>query len=458
MAKKYILLCGGLGTRLWPYSRENYPKQFLSLTGNKSLLINTISRIIDKDAEIIIIASNLHEHVIRGQLSENNFTQKIQLICEPYGRNTAPAILLACKLLSKEDVAVVMPTDHWVDNVESFNNDINNAAKHSLEKDVVVTVGISPTRAATAYGYLSAEELSIENIYTQTKFVEKPDESRAKELISSNALWNSGMFIFPIQLMLNKFREYMPQMFKEFSSLNNDLKNIGEVYSKIESESIDYGIMEKISDIHCLKASFGWSDLGSWSEVFSKNSELSKELSTTIDGNDNLALDYSNFKKRVFFLGLENIRLVSTPDATIVFNKDQDQLVKKVFVQLKESEDELVNTTLSESRPWGTFEILRNENHFKLKKITVLPLQKLSYQSHKFREENWTIIKGNAVVVLNGKEISLKAGEHIFIPLGAKHRIMNLDNSKVLEFIEVQTGTYFGEDDIVRYEDIYNRT
>ena len=446
------ILSGGAGTRLWPISRKNTPKQFAQFSSDDPLLIETIKRI-EKIGSVSLLTTQALRTQTQGLL--NRFAINAEIIAEPSAQNTAPIIALfneLCYRKNKNSVLCILPADHSIHPVESFRADIQKAIKIAGNKKIV-TLGIPPREASSAYGYIevksSGEQLSVK------KFTEKPYLEKALGLIKNSALWNAGMFIFHSETFREALKKHSPEIFNETEKLKPDLSNLKEVYSKLPSISIDYALMEKLDNLECVKASFNWSDLGSWEEVASKDKEPHKI--SQITAHSNYYTGTNNIPKNVAFVGVDDLIAVDTPDSLLIMKKGFGQDVKSLVDELKKSNPKVTEDHAFEDRPWGRFQILLDTPLFKSKLISVWPGQRLSYQSHNHRREHWIIVEGEGEFTLNGEKRAVKSGDHLFIPLGAKHRIANNSQAK-LEFVEVQQGSYFGEDDIIRYDDDYGRS
>lgn len=317
-----------------------------------------------------------------------------------------------------------------------------------------MTLGIKPDHPATGYGYIQKDKGSNKVL----KFHEKPSlEIAEKFLVSGDFFWNAGMFIFKAKVMLEKFQKLQPEIYKIVSMLKTDLSNLAEVYAQFPSISIDYAVMEKLTagELACVPADMAWSDVGSWDAVAEVSEKRPGPKSLEVKGRDNFV--FGSPDKVYSFVGTDDLIVVDTADALMVLKKGESQEVKQVVEALQKEGSSLIKDHVFEKRPWGAFEILRDTEHFKSKVITVNPMSQLSYQSHNKRAEHWIVTRGEGEVVLNDQVIPVKAGSHVFIPIQAKHRIRNT-SEKILEFVEVQLGSYFGEDDIVRYQDDYKRT
>lgn len=466
-----IILSGGSGTRLWPLSRTKFPKQFCELF-DKPLQTMTIERL-QKYGEGLLITSEKLKDLTEKDIIENKLKLK-KVIYEPEGKNTAPAIALALRylqLLSLSEVSLgeaivgVFPSDSLVLNQQAFERALKTATQ-AAEKNYVVTLGISPRGPETGFGYIQVKEraLDTDQATEVLKFHEKPNlEMAEKFLKDGHFFWNAGIFIFKVSTMIQHFKHLEPQVWQQVEKLNADLSNIKEVYANIKSISVDYAILEKLNSdqLRCVPCEIGWSDVGSWdamvevSEGLPFKEESLKKQPLQVSAKNNSV--FSKRKKKYAFVGCEDLIVVDTADATLICEKGQSQKVKDVVEALKLNDEGLTKEHVFENRPWGKFEILQDKDYFKSKIIRIEPGQRISYQSHAKRSEHWIVVKGEAMVILDGKEILVKQGEHIFIPQGSKHRAIN--NGKIaVEFIEVQVGSYFGEDDIVRYQDDYGRS
>ncbi len=393
---------------------------------------------------------------------KQNRAEQVRVVYEPIGKNTAPAIAALCRLLVQQghgnEIVGIFPSDHLIGKEEVFL-EVVRFAQEVAQDNRVVTLGVTPSYPETGYGYIQTKAVSLREdrglkAYSVVRFHEKPDLQKAKEFIAQGSFsWNAGIFVFKVSHMAGLFEKYQPTMWKLMSSLNREASNLGEIYEQVQSISIDYAIMEKLGDedLACVPADFGWNDVGSWDAVASlkKGQEV-----ISVKGRDNFV--YGEPGKSYSTVGLEDVIVVDTKDALMLVKKGMSQDVRHVVEALSQQSSSLVKEHVFEYRPWGYFEILKDTENFKSKVIRVNPQSQLSYQSHAKREEHWTITRGSGEVVLNDQIIPVQAGSHVHIPLGAKHRMRN-NSDEVLEFVEVQLGTYFGEDDIVRYQDDYKR-
>lgn len=453
-----VILSGGSGTRLWPMSRANMPKQFCKFW-DESLLTKSILRL-KKLGEPWCITTKSLQSLTEKAFKETSINTS-NIIYEPFGKNTAPAIALLCKAFELngklQETVGVFPSDHFIEKTDLFLKCIDEAAKVA-HTGSVVTLGIVPSQASTGYGYIEVAT-KIDQIETNksvvdvVRFREKPDQNTAEEFIQSGKfLWNAGIFVFKVSDMVNAFQTHMPKLWESLSTLDKDFSNIEQVYSSLESQSIDFGIMEKLKNQKCVPCDIGWSDVGSWDEI----TKYIPEHNDKIEIESKNCTVITNQTKNYSFMNCEDLILIDTRDAMLVFPKGKSDKIADLLKVLKSEKPEMMTDFFSETRHWGEFEVLRDSNHYKSKIIKVDPGQRISYQSHAKRSEHWILIKGEAEVVLNDQASQLKVGEHIFIPQGSKHRISNKTDDFV-EFIEIQVGEYFGEDDIQRFSDDYGR-
>jgi len=471
-----VIMSGGSGTRLWPVSRSKFPKQFCELL-DQPLHTLTLNRL-KKYGPTIVVTNKKFQDLTESDIRKNNFNVE-KVLYEPASRNTAAAIALVCRYLEiknkTEQVVGVFSSDNHILDEEAFHDALGVAVK-SAQAGAVVVLGIKPDRPETGFGYIQVKDRAIgtQKATEVLKFHEKPSSQKAEEFIDAGTyFWNAGIFIFKVKNMIEHFTRLEPEIWNKLQTLKNDLSNLSDIFSDIKNISIDYAILEKLlsPDLMCVTCDIGWSDLGSWDsltdikEGFQKKKQMaatdvvvpeSQGLSDVVQVASRHNSVHGLDSKTYSFVGVDDLIVVDTADALLVCHKGESQKVKEVVDRLKVTQPKVIDNHVFENRPWGKFEVLRDENYFKSKIIRVDPGQKISYQSHAKRSEHWIIVKGEAVVVLNDNEIKLQTGQHIFIPQGAKHRIIN--NSPLpVEFVEVQVGTYFGEDDIVRYQDDYGR-
>lgn len=460
-----VILSGGSGTRLWPISRTKYPKQFCELL-DKPLQTLTIERLQKYGSGLLVTSEKLKDMTEKDIIQNNLKIEKV--LYEPVGKNTAAAVALSCKYLEQtgraEEIVGVFSSDALILKTQEFDQALM-AAVQSAAQDFVVTLGIQPRGPETGFGYIQVKEraLNTQKATQVLKFHEKPTLEKAQSFVNDgHYFWNAGIFIFKVSKMIAYFKQHEPDIWNLIAELNGDLSNIEEIYSRIKNISLDYAIIEKLSadQLRCVPCDIGWSDVGSWDALvevteglpFGENSLKKQPVQISSKANS----VFSKQKKKYSVIGCDDLIVVDTADALMICKKGESQKVKDLVDTLKVSGDKIISEHVFENRPWGRFEVLRDESYYKSKIIRVEANQKISYQSHAKRSEHWVIVKGEAVVILNDKEHLLKQGEHIFIPQGTKHRIINRTNS-IVEFIEVQVGSYFGEDDIVRYQDDYGR-
>lgn len=462
-----LLLAGGSGTRLWPLSRQTMPKQLLALTSNKTLLQETSQRINGiigyKDQWVITGQSYFHQ--IISQMKEMSPEQEgVEVLLEPVGKNTAPAIIWAaqrCKKLYGEDsILVVLPSDHLIMNTPKFGSSLKSAIK-TAEEGKLVTFGIPPTSPETAYGYIRIEESpKNDNAYNVQCFVEKPDSKKAQEFLEAgNYLWNSGMFVYHIGTLLKEADKHCTDILRLFEGI--DVFNGSDVeaaYKSSLSISIDYALMEHTDKAIVVVSDFGWSDVGSWKSLF----DISEK-----DGNGNVinghhiilntkdSMVYSK-DRLIAAIGLKDMAIIDTPDALMVCPLEETQHIRQVVEKLKQENNKIYYEHRVIERPWGTYEVLAEGPLYKMKKIIVKPKQKLSKQYHYHRSEHWIVVRGTAKVTTDGNECFVHENESTYISKSAVHQLEN-PGLIPLEIIEIQCGSYLGEDDIIRLEDIYNR-
>ena len=460
---KSIILAGGSGSRLWPLSREEYPKQLLSFDKEQSLLQKTFNRLctFSKPADIVTVTNIKHYSNIKLQL--NKIDSSNVVIGEPFGRNTAPAIASTLQYFiqqgCEDDVVLIVPSDHLIKDIDGFNKTVEQG-KDLAEQGYIVTFGIKPTYPETGYGYIKTEK-AISVGYKVEKFVEKPNfETAKKYLDSGNYYWNGGIFMGKISTFLNEFKKYASDIYMHLGKLDfsNSTQINFSVYEKMPSISIDYAIMEKSDKIALVELQSDWNDLGSWQSIF--NVKEKDENGNVLTGKvvvDNVKNSFIYSQKEVVAVSsLENIILVETEDAIMACKLDESQNVKKLYEKLKAKESDTIKLHKTVFRPWGYYTCMNSGDGYLTKTICVMPKHKLSVQSHNHRSEHWVVLEGTALVLKDGKEYNVYAGDSIDIPLGAKHSLQN-PYDKELKIIEIQKGDYISEDDIIRYEDCYGR-
>ncbi|MEE8058177.1 MAG: mannose-1-phosphate guanylyltransferase/mannose-6-phosphate isomerase [Pseudomonadales bacterium] len=465
-----VLLSGGVGSRLWPLSRELNPKQFLPLAGELSLLEQTVKRAkaLPGIGDPIIVCNDEHRFLVAEQLRSLH-VQAEAIILEPVGRNTAPAVAVAALQAVKIDplaVLLVLPADHVIRDVDAFSDAVALGLAQA-QNGKLVTFGIVPESPETGYGYIRRAKQEVAGCFPIEEFVEKPSLDIATQYVDSgDYYWNSGMFLLGAQTYLDEIKGFNPQMLAAVeASVNSAHKDLDfirlgeEEFKACPSNSIDYAVMEKTDNGMVVPLSCGWSDVGSWSslwDVDNKDQNGNVIKGDVISHGANNSYIYSS-SRLVTALGIDNLVVVETADAILVANKDTVQDVKSIVTQLKEQQRDEVNTHTKVYRPWGSYESLVIADRFQVKRIIVNPGQKLSLQMHHHRAEHWIVVSGTASVTCGKDEFILSEDQSTYIPLGTKHRLAN-SGVIPLELIEVQTGSYLGEDDIVRFEDVYGRS
>jgi len=510
-----IILAGGKGTRFWPLSRETCPKQMLNILGEDTLLRQTIKRldgfhpsvnpvrnssgalnpalrggapygaepgiilksnpaaeqrgIISNGVNIWIVTIKSLAEDIRFHLQPlGKDAERIRFIIEPLGKNTAPAVGLAAMTLNKispNSLMIMMPSDHSIKDIKQFQEKLQGAIQVA-EQGYLATFGIKPNRPETAYGYIQSGHLfenSNNEIFHVEKFLEKPDRKTAETLIQQgNFYWNSGIFVWKTSKILKEIETYLPGLHQGLKKIN-ELQNkgdetINEIYSSFENISIDYGVLEKSQDVLVIPSDFGWSDLGSWSaldNILEKDERGNILRGNLVDiGSENSTVIASD--RVIATIGLKDMVVIDTPDATLVSSKEKVQEVRKVVAALKKNnrEEHLVHRTVE--RPWGSYTVLEKGSRYKIKRIVLHPKAKLSLQVHHHRSEHWVVISGTARVTRGEEVFDVHLNESTFIPISVKHRLEN-QGLTPLQIIEVQNGDYVEEDDIERFDDEYGR-
>lgn len=457
-----IILAGGSGSRLWPLSRELYPKQLLKLNSNKSLLEKTYERlmgIMDID-NILAITNSKHYSNVKMQLSE--YTKDVRVLAEPTAKNTAPAIAIATKYLldfGHDDVILVVPSDHLIENSKKFRQTVESAKKMALE-GYIVTIGVKPTDANSGFGYIKTGE-KLNDGYKVSCFEEKPDIEKAKKFLSdSSYYWNSGIFVFKASVLMQALKEYAPLIYDITQKFNFKVQDDIEymTFNKYPSISFDYALLEKAKNIAMVEMQSDWSDLGSWDAIYdmnSKDEDNNVKIGSVIEKNCKNSMLYSS-ERLVAGVGLKDVIIVETPDAVLACDKNDSQGVKEVFEQLKETKNDAHRIHTTVYRPWGYYTVLNQGEGYLTKMISVSRKGQLSLQSHKYRSEHWVVLSGTARVTLEDKVFMLKAGSSIDIPVRAIHSLANPYDAE-LKIIEVQKGDKLIEEDIIRYKDIYGR-
>ena len=464
-----VLLSGGVGSRLWPVSRETHPKQFLPLAGELSMLQETLRRTSGlEESAPLVVCNEEHRFMVAEQLRQVNIKASA-LILEPQGRNTAPAVALAAiqALTTDPDaLLLVLPADHLIQDADAFAQAVGKAIPLA-QSGRLVTFGVVPSSAETGYGYIKCGAALAAELYDLERFVEKPDVATAQAYLDSGSyLWNSGMFLLRAATYLEQLGEHAPRILsccrEAMATAATDLDFVrpeAAVFRRCPSDSIDYAVMEKTDVGAVVSLDCGWSDVGAWSALWDV-------ASRDPDGNackgdvmlDNCTDSYFRSDSRLLAgIGVANLVVVETADAVLVADRGRVQDVKRIVNRLKDLNRPEVSQHRRVYRPWGSYESLVTSERFQVKRIVVNPGQTLSLQMHHHRAEHWVVVHGTAEVTCEDKVFMLAEDESTYIPLGHKHRLANPGRIP-LELIEVQSGAYLGEDDIVRYEDVYGRS
>jgi mannose-1-phosphate guanylyltransferase/mannose-6-phosphate isomerase len=464
-----VILSGGSGTRLWPLSRKQYPKQYLPLVGDKTMLQETVLRLdgLDGLSDPIIICNTDHRFLVAEQLQQININNSTILL-EPIGRNTAPAIAAAAlQSMKHEDdvILLVLSADHVIQDVKSFHQAINIAVKQA-RVGKLATFGIVPTNPNTGYGYIKSNLIDDQGAYKVEEFVEKPNLQTAEAYLKQgNYLWNSGMFMFQAETLINELTihsgDIIEAVTKSVINATQDLDFIRlekQAFESSPSDSIDCALMEKSSNVVVVPLDAQWNDIGSWSALYDIGA---KDNNGNVVQGDVLTEEttgsYINANHHmVVTIGVKDLVIVDTPNATLVASKDKSQDVKKIVERLQQQEREEQFCHRKVYRPWGWYDSIETGAHFQVKRLHVNPGAKLSLQMHHKRAEHWVVVKGIATATNGEETLTLAEGQSTYIPVAVTHALANLESTP-LEVIEVQSGTYLGEDDIVRFEDIYGR-
>jgi len=460
-----VMLSGGSGTRLWPLSREAYPKQFLPLAGADTMLQATWRRVADiAGAAPIVVANEDHRFLVAEQLRQVGAPTP-SILLEPIGRNTAPAIAAAAlQALSAggDPLLLVLPSDHVVRDADAFCRAVREAAT-AAEEGALVTFGIVPSAPEPGFGYIQG--VGGDGLRDVARFVEKPDVATAQSYLDAGGYyWNSGMFLFRASRYLSELERFRPDILAATRTAWEQAKRDGDfirldrdAFAACPADSIDYAVMERTGSAKVLPIDIGWSDLGSWSALWDV-AERDAQGNATLG--DVIAVDsrgsYVHARRLVALVGVDDLVVVDTDDAVLVARKDRVQQVKDVVAQLKQGRRSQAALHREVHRPWGSYDSVDVGARFQVKRIKVKPGARLSLQSHTQRAEHWIVVSGTARVTRDNDVFELHANQSTYIPIGAKHRLEN-PGSAMLELIEVQSGDYLGEDDIVRYDDVYGR-
>lgn len=459
---KIFILCGGSGTRLWPLSRDALPKQFVPLfANNETLFQKTLKRskkvlnLLKTQGEIGVITNKEHYFLIQQEAKELDIPISTYLL-EDSARDTAGAVVLSALSCEAQEIILVIPSDHIINNLELFTQSIQEAMSLA-ESGKIITFGITPSSPHTGYGYIHYKEKQVQGFY------EKPNSEKAKEYFESKEyFWNSGMFCFKAQSLIEECKLYAPEVLQKAQEVyRNAEKEHNYIWLKEMSEipkiSIDYALMEKTKKIAMVKGDFDWNDVGSFDslkEEFSPDSNGNIAVSEYIakESKDNFIIA----NKPIATIGVENLTIIDTKDALLIAQNGRTQEIKDIVSTLKANSHPSTLTHPLTYRPWGSYEVLEESENYKIKKIVVLPQKRLSLQKHYHRNEHWIIVSGSALVRVGEKEIFLQKNQSTYIPMGTPHRLENPGQIDLV-MIEVQMGDYVGEDDIVRIEDDYHR-
>lgn len=465
-----IIMAGGTGSRLWPLSRELYPKQFLTVTGEQSMLQQTVARLSGLEHTAPVLICNEEHRFIAAEQMRTGGYEHGGIILEPVGRNTAPAIALAALQAvanaegSEEPILLVLAADHIIEDTDAFKAAIEKALPFA-QNNQLITFGIVPTAPETGYGYIKSGERTG-NAFSVSEFVEKPELATAQEyLLSGNYYWNSGMFLFKASRYLEELAKFSPDILdvckKAIATPEQDLDFVRvnkAIFETCPNDSVDYAVMEKSKNVMVVPMDAGWSDVGSFSALWEVSA---KDENNNVIKGDVIEVDSSNNyiyaeNKLVCTVGVDNLVIIETKDAILVANKDQVQNVKTIVKKIKSAGRTEHKIHREVYRPWGKYDSIDFGKRDQVKRITVKPGEKLSIQKHHHRSEHWIVVSGTASVLNGDKTILVTEDESTYIPLGTIHALEN-PGKIPLEMIEVQTGSYLGEDDIVRFEDRYGR-
>ncbi|MFQ5597960.1 MAG: mannose-1-phosphate guanylyltransferase/mannose-6-phosphate isomerase [Nitrospiria bacterium] len=465
-----VILAGGSGTRFWPLSREAYPKQLLNIFGNQTLIQATLSRVSDLIPlkNLYIVTNPQQAEQIQFQIGTGAGPLP-HFIPEPIGKNTAAAIGLAAVTLRKQiqdGTMAVLSADHFIKDTPAFLKNLKQAEKVA-DEGYLVTIGAKPTRPETAYGYIEkGKTLNHQSSCSDVvRFIEKPDSNVAEAYLNRGTFfWNTGMFVWKISTILSEIQRHMPDLFEGLCKIEEKIgtgeeeKKLQEVYADLPATSIDYGILEKSKRIAVIESEMGWEDVGSWNaldEVIPKDDQGNIITGNVVNVGSRNSTIYGD-KRVIAAVGLNDIVVADTDDATLVCDKSSAQDVKKVVEILKKQKEEAHRVHRTVIRAWGRFTVLEEAKGFKIKRIVVNPRSKLSLQRHRKRSEHWVVVSGTARVTCGESVYTIQANQSTFVPMGVKHRLEN-PTDVPLQLIEVQSGTYLGEDDIIRYQDDYGR-
>jgi mannose-1-phosphate guanylyltransferase/mannose-6-phosphate isomerase len=460
---KIIILAGGSGTRLWPISRSSFPKQFLKLKDEFSLLQKTVKRFLSRwdPADIVVVTNHEYQHLVQSQLSVLDKRLEEQIIVEPARKNTAPAIALAVKFLEekkgmgKEEAFLVSSSDYLISPEGEFLEAVQFAESGAKQGHIVI-FGVKPNKPETGYGYIKIQEGFTTQMAVVEHFVEKPSLELAQQYIASgDYLWNCGLFVFTVERFWQELAEHAADTF-EFCK--GSFADMVKDFSALPSRSIDYAVLEKSKNIAVIPLDLFWSDMGSWDnlyEVLDKDGNQNVKIGNILDIDTKNSLIVGG-KRLISTIGLEDVVIIETEDAIFFGKKGESQRVKDLVEELKKQGMKETQDHVVTHRPWGQYVVLEEDSRHKVKRIVVDPMQRLSLQMHYHRSEHWVVVKGAAKVTIGTQEQLLHENESIYVPKSTVHRLEN-PGKVPLEIIEVQVGEYVGEDDIIRFEDVYGR-
>ncbi|NPA73434.1 MAG: mannose-1-phosphate guanylyltransferase/mannose-6-phosphate isomerase [Epsilonproteobacteria bacterium] len=457
------ILCGGSGTRLWPISRENLPKQFLKMFEDDSLFQMTIKRNSAFCDNFIIVSNENQYFLATDQLDETGIENYTSVI-EPMGRNTAASIAFSAFCVDEDEILFVTPSDHLIKSDDNYKNAVSKAKKEA-QRGYLVTFGITPTTPNTGYGYIKTKNCE-DRVCEVASFTEKPDIATAKRYLQEgDYFWNSGMFMFQAKTYLQELKNYAPDIYEaskkayENSKKRDYIRINKEDMSQIKDQSIDYAVMEHSKKIKTVVSDIDWKDVGDFDslyEVLPKDENLNtqNEKLLAIDSKKNLV--FGRYKQQIVLKDIDDTIVIDTPTALLVTKRGDSQSIKEIVQKLKKTNPEVIKFGRSVYRPWGKYTVLKEYPNFKVKIITVNPGKKLSLQKHMHRSEHWVVVKGIAEVTKEDDTFLLRPNESSYISIGQKHRLSN-PGQVPLKIVEIQVGEYLGEDDIIRYEDEYDR-
>jgi len=464
-----VILCGGFGSRLWPLSKTSLPKQFVKMFDGKSLFELTIERLkyLKNSRDPIIITSEKYKYKIEGVLLEKNIQAKV--ILEPVSRNTAAAVFFSSYFAHKDDLLLIMPSDHFIPNINEFIKMINFSIIR-MDEEKWVVFGVNPQKPSTAYGHIKVDKNDIQNklnnnkIYKVLQFIEKPNLKVAKNLfLTKEYLFNSGIFLVKKETALKSIYQKANDLYMacqnviEQTSIENVDRHIHlnyDAFKRIPSISIDYAVLEKENEILCCSFNSIWNDIGSWDSYFDTvNREDDNNQTIEINGTNNILVSKD---RMIATVGVDDLMIIDTQNTTLITKRDNSDNLKTMVEALIKDRSPYIDNIFYEERPWGNFEVLFDSSGYKVKKLTVLPNRRLSLQYHKKRSEHWFVVSGIADVYIDGNEFKLNIGDSMNVKKESKHFIANYYDQDLI-VIEIQIGEYFGEDDIVRLDDPYDR-